>query len=61
MLRYGIGLTDMCKTEAGADTDLSREADDAQALVEKIARHRPAVLAFNGKRAARVFLGAETP
>ena len=60
VLRYGIGLTDMCKTESGADTDLSRDADDAQALAEKIARHRPAVLAFNGKRAARVFLGAET-
>ena len=60
VLRYGIGLTDLCKTKSGADTDLSLEADDAQALAEKIARHRPAVLAFNGKRAARVFLGAET-
>lgn len=60
VLRYGIGLTDLCKTESGADTDLSHDADDAQALAEKIARHRPAVLAFNGKRAARVFIGAET-
>ena len=60
VLRYGIGPSDMCKTESGADTDLSREADDAAALAAKIARHRPAVLAFNGKRAARVFLGTET-
>ena len=58
--RYGIGLTDICKTESGADSGLSREADDAAALAAKIARHRPAVLAFNGKRAGRVFLDAAT-
>ena len=60
VLRYGIGLTDLCKTESGADADLSRQADDTAALAVKIAQHQPAVLAFNGKRAARVFLGAET-
>ena len=61
VLRYGIGLTDLCKTESGADTDLSREADDAAgACREDRPQYRPAVLAFNGKRAARVFLGAET-
>ena len=58
VLRYGIGLTDLCKTESGADAGLSGEADDATALRAKIVRHRPAVLAFNGKRAARVLLGA---
>ena len=60
VLRYGIGLTDICKSESGADSDLSRQTDDAAALTSKIARHRPAMLAFNGKRAARVVLGAET-
>ena len=60
VLRYGIGLTDLCKTESGADADLSRQADDAAALTAKIAQHRPTILAFNGKRAARVFLAAET-
>ena len=60
VLRYGIGLTDLCKTESGADSGLSAEADDGAALAAKITRHRPAVLAFNGKRAARVFLDAET-
>ena len=54
--RYGIGLTDLCKTEAGSDVSLSGQADDAAALAAKIARYRPAVLAFNGKRAAGVFL-----
>ena len=38
VLRYGIGLTDLCKTESGADADLSRHADDAAALGDKIAR-----------------------
>ena len=58
VLQYGIGLTDICKTESGADSGLSAKADDAAALAAKIARFQPAVLAFNGKRAARVFLGA---
>ena len=60
VLSHGIGLTDLCKTESGADADLSRQADDAAALAAKIAQHRPAILAFNGKRAARVFLAAES-
>ena len=60
VLEYEIGLTDLCKTESGADVGLSGEADDAAALAAKIARYRPAVLAFNGKRAASVFLGATT-
>ena len=58
VLRYGIGLTDLCKTESGADSGLSGRGDDAAALTAKIMRHRPAVLAFNGKRAARAFLDA---
>ena len=60
VLDHGIGLTDLCKTESGSDAGLSGRGDDAAALAANIARHRPSVLAFNGKRAARVFLGAET-
>ena len=60
VLRYGIGLTDLCKTESGSDSSLSGLSDDRAALTAKIARHRPAVLAFNGKRAARVYLDAVT-
>ncbi len=54
--RYGIGLTDLCKAESGSDASLSGAADDVAGLAAKIARHRPGFLAFNGKRAARVFL-----
>jgi TDG/mug DNA glycosylase family protein len=54
-LDYGIGLTDISKFQSGADSALDTEGDDAQALAAKIERHAPHVLAFNGKRAARVF------
>jgi len=60
VLDYRLGLTDLCKTESGADSALSGRADDSAALAAKIARHEPAILAFNGKRAARAFLGAGT-
>ena len=60
VLDHGIGLTDLCKTESGADSSLSGRADDSAALTAKIARHQPPVLAFNGKRAAGVFLDAGT-
>ena len=57
VLRYGIGLTDLNKAESGPDAGLSATGDGAAVLKAKIARHRPAFLAFNGKRAACVFLG----
>ncbi len=56
VLDHGLGLTDLCKTGFGPDATLAREADDAAALAAKITRDRPRILAFNGKRAARVFL-----
>ena len=37
LLRYRIGLTDICKTESGADAGLSGKADDAAALAAKSA------------------------
>ena len=60
VLDHGIGLTDLCKTESGSDSDLSGQADDPESLAAKIARYKPAILAFNGKRAAKVFLGVKT-
>lgn len=59
VLTYGIGLTDMNKTESGADSSLSQGADDATGLRAKIEEYRPAYLAFNGKRSAEAFLGAK--
>lgn len=54
---FGIGLTDMAKDASGADSSLPRDADDPEALRAKIARFQPRALAFNGKRAAKVFFG----
>ena len=54
--RWGIGLTDLNKIESGADSALSPAADDPRALLDKIERHRPRILAFTAKRPAQVFL-----
>ncbi len=57
VMQFGIGLTDVCKTEFGADSQLSRDAYDADGLRRKIGRARPRVLAFNGLAPARAVLG----
>jgi TDG/mug DNA glycosylase family protein len=57
VLDWGIGLTDVNKTEWGADHELSRDAYDPEGLRQKIAAFRPAALAFDSKAAARAFLG----
>lgn len=56
---YGIGLTDMAKHYVGADAGIRRAHDDPAALQAKIARFQPALLAFNGKRAAKAFVGGD--
>lgn len=55
--RYGIGLTDLAKRHAGNDDELPRDAFDAPALIAKIERHAPRLLAFTSKNAARAVLG----
>lgn len=58
LMEFGIGLTDMCKTASGADSDLPRAADDRAGFLARIEAARPRVVAFNGMRAARILLGA---
>jgi len=55
--RHGVGLTDICKHAFGADSDLAREDFDAAGLAERIAAAAPGLLAFNGKLAAKRYLG----
>ena len=55
--RYGVGLTDICKQAFGADSDLARGDFDAAGLAQKIRIAAPDILAFNGKLAAKRFLG----
>ncbi len=56
VLRYGIGLTDLAKRVSGADAALRPADYDAPLLRGKIERWTPRALAFNGKRAASLFL-----
>lgn len=58
MLDFGIGLTDVCKREFGADSELSKTAYDPDPVRAKILRYRPRYLAFNGLASARAVLGA---
>ena len=61
LLAWGIGLTDLNKTEYGSDHELSPAAMDARALHAKIARFRPAAIAFTSKNAASLGLGVKAP
>ena len=61
LLAWGIGLTDLNKTEYGSDHELSPAAMDARALHAKIARFRPAAIAFTSKNAAALGLSVKTP
>jgi double-stranded uracil-DNA glycosylase len=54
---HGVGLTDICKHAFGADSDLARGDFDAEGLAYRIATVAPPILAFNGKLAAKRFLG----
>ena len=56
LLDVGIGLTDLNKTQSGADSDLTPEGDDARSLLAKIEAFRPCQLAFTAQRPARAFL-----
>ena len=54
--RYGLGLTDVAKYASGSDSSLARSDFDRAAVVDKIERYGPGVLAFVGKRAAQEVL-----
>ena len=55
--RYGLGLTDVAKYTSGPDASLVRPDFDGAAVLAKVERYAPGILAFVGKRAAREVLG----
>ena len=57
VLEYGIGLTDLAKLHFGADHELPTDAFDAAALKRKLARYKPAIVAFTSKNAAFGYFG----
>lgn len=54
---YGLGLTDLNKTEFGVDSELSRDAYDVEGFKAKMRAFRPAAIALDSKNAAKAFLG----
>ena len=52
-----IGFTDLVKRHSGMDKDLPPGSFDAARVRALIEKHQPGALAFNGKAAARAFLG----
>ena len=55
LLSFGIGLTDIVKGQSGDDSSIEFTQDGSAALRKKISECQPAVLCFNGKRAAKEF------
>lgn len=60
VLEFGIGLTDLNKTEFGCDHDLSPGGYDVAGFTAKMRAVRPAVIAFDSKNAAKAFFGVPT-
>ena len=59
VLACGIGLTDLAKGQSGADQQLADAAYDSLRLKRAIECLQPGALAFNGKRAGRLFCGGQ--
>ena len=59
LLDFGVGLTDIAKTIYGSDQSIPKEADDPKRLHKLIIEMQPTVIAFVGKRAAKVFYSSE--
>jgi TDG/mug DNA glycosylase family protein len=57
VLSFGLGLTDVNKTEWGSDAELSADAFDVAGLRRKLKRVAPAAVAFTSKTAAQTFFG----
>lgn len=53
---FGIGITDLCKTESGGDDQLSAEAYQPKRLVALVERYKPKLLIFSALNPARAFL-----
>ena len=52
-----IGFTDLDKRHSGMDRNLPAGSFDVNRVRASIEKHQPAVLAFNGKTAAKAFFG----
>ena len=60
LLSYGIGLTDLAKGVSGMDHTFKRQSFDPTRFRLVIGQFAPRALAFNGKKAASVYLTRPT-
>lgn len=58
VLKYEIGLTDLCKQRSGSDLELGKDPFDVAGLQARLQAVAPRVLAFNGVKAGRAALGS---
>lgn len=58
VLRYGIGLTDLCKLRSGSDVELGEDPFNVAGLEARLQVIAPRVIAFNGVKAGREALGS---
>ena len=56
LLKYSIGLTDICKTDYGNDNELDTSKYDVDGFTLKILKYKPKIICFNGKNAAKAYL-----
>jgi len=55
--RYGLGLTDLAKSVSGMDDALVESHLDRERFLRLVAKYRPKIAAFTGKRPAEELLG----
>jgi TDG/mug DNA glycosylase family protein len=56
---FGIGLTDLVKSQSGGDHEISFDQDHVHRLRTKIETYQPRYFCFNGKRAAKEFFARD--
>ena len=56
LIKYKIGLTDICKTDFGNDNELDSSKYDVNGFNLKMLRYKPKNICFNGKNSAKVYL-----
>jgi len=60
LLKLGIGFTDLSKSDAGMDHQISAQSIDVPAFKTKIKKYRPKGIAFTSKKAASLFYNIPT-
>jgi TDG/mug DNA glycosylase family protein len=60
LLTLGIGFTDICKSGAGMDHQISVRPEDVAVFRAKMLRYHPRTIAFTSKKAASLFYGRPT-